>query len=214
MLDTIEDAIKSIANGEVIIVVDDEDRENEGDFIVAADKVTPEIINFMAKYGRGLICAPLTEERCEELELGLMVKNNTALHHTAFTVSVDLKGRGCSTGISAYDRAKAVKALNDLGTKPDDLRRPGHMFPLKAKRGGVLVRAGHTEAAVDLARLAGYPYPYGGVLVEILSPDGSMARLPELLQVAKRFQLKIISVRSLIEFRLIHDRPHEIVLAE
>ena len=192
-LDTIEDAINDIRLGKVVIVVDDENRENEGDFIAAAEKVTPEMINFMAAQGRGLICAPLTENRCEELDLNMMVKNNTVLHHTQFTVSVDLIGHGCTTGISVHDRAKTIMALVDENTKPYDLGRPGHIFPLKAKNGGVLRRTGHTEAAVDLARLAGFKP--AGILVEILNEDGTMARLPQLVKVAKKFDLKIISSR-------------------
>jgi 3,4-dihydroxy 2-butanone 4-phosphate synthase/GTP cyclohydrolase II len=203
MLDTIESAIEDIKNGKLIIVVDDEDRENEGDFICAARHVSPEIINFMSKYGRGLICAPLIEDRCEELGLDLMVNNNTALHETAFTVSVDLLGHGCTTGISAHDRAKTIQALIDPNTKPADLGRPGHIFPLRARRGGVLRRAGHTEATIDLARLAGLGP--AGVLVEIMNEDGSMARLPELLEIAKKFKLRIISIKDLIEFRLKTD---------
>jgi len=184
----------------MVIVVDDEDRENEGDFITAARNVTPEVINFMSKHGRGLICAPLPEERCDELKLGLMVNNNTALHETAFTVSVDLLGHGCTTGISAHDRAKTVQALIDPTTKPEDLGRPGHIFPLRAKTGGVLRRAGHTEATIDLAQLAGFEP--AGVLVEIMNEDGSMARLPELQEIAKKFDLKLISIKDLIEYRL------------
>ncbi|MFT3825001.1 MAG: bifunctional 3,4-dihydroxy-2-butanone-4-phosphate synthase/GTP cyclohydrolase II [Chitinophagaceae bacterium] len=203
MLDTIESAIEDIRNGKMVIVVDDEDRENEGDFIVAARCVTPEIINFMSKHGRGLICAPLIEDRCEELELGLMVNNNTALHETAFTVSVDLLGHGCTTGISAHDRAKTMQALVDPVTKPEDLGRPGHIFPLRAKKGGVLRRAGHTEATIDLARLAGFEP--AGALVEIMNEDGSMARLPELEEIAKKFNLKLISIKDLIEYRLQRD---------
>lgn len=203
MLDRIEDAINDIRNGKVVIVVDDEDRENEGDFITAARNVTPEIINFMTKEGRGLICATLPEERCDELGLELMVNNNTALHETAFTVSVDLLGHGCTTGISAQDRAKTLQALINPFTKPSDLGRPGHIFPLRAKKGGVLRRAGHTEAAVDLARLAGFEP--GGVLVEILNEDGTMARLPELIKVAKKFDLKLISIKDLIEYRVKSD---------
>ncbi len=199
-LDTIEEAVQAIREGELVIVVDDEDRENEGDFIAAAELITPEKVNFMAKYGRGLICAPLTEERCDELELGLMVGRNTSVHATPFTVSVDLIGHGCTTGISAHDRAKTLIALSDPNTKPDDLGRPGHIFPLKAKERGVLRRAGHTEAAVDLARMAGL-YP-AGVLVEIMNDDGSMARLPELIEIAKKFNLKIISIKDLIAYRL------------
>lgn len=203
MLDTIESAIEDIKLGKLVIVVDDEDRENEGDFITAARNVTPEVINFMAKHGRGLICAPLPEERCDELMLEQMVNNNTALHETAFTVSVDLLGFGCTTGISAHDRAKTVQALINPATNPADLGRPGHIFPLRAKKGGVLRRAGHTEAVVDLARLAGFEP--GGVLVEIMNEDGSMARLPELMEVAKKFDFKIISIKDLIEFRLKKD---------
>src|SRR5207344_298331 len=205
MLDTIESAIADIKAGKMVIVVDDEDRENEGDFIAAAEKVTPEVINFMSKYGRGLICAPLTEDRCDELKLDLMVNNNTSLHETAFTVSVDLLGHGCTTGISAHDRAKTIQALVDPATKPADLGRPGHIFPLRAKRGGVLRRSGHTEATIDLVRLAGFKPPYGGVLVEIMNEDGSMARLEELKEISKRFDLKLISIKDLIEYRLKTD---------
>jgi len=203
MLDSIETAIAEIKLGKLIIVVDDEDRENEGDFITAARNVTPEIINFMSKYGRGLICAPLVEERCDELELELMVNNNTALHETAFTVSIDLLGHGCTTGISAHDRARTVQALIDPATRPADLGRPGHIFPLRAKKGGVLRRAGHTEATIDLARLAGFEP--AAVLVEIMNEDGSMARLPELREIAKKFDLKLISIKDLIEYRLKTD---------
>lgn len=203
-LDTIDDAIADIQAGKLIIVVDDEDRENEGDFVTAARNVTPEIINFMATHGRGLICAPLIEDRCDELNLELMVNANTASHETPFTVSIDLRGHGCSTGISAHDRAKTIRALIDPNTKPEELGKPGHIFPLRAKRGGVLRRAGHTEATIDLARLAGFEP--AGVLVEIMNEDGSMARLPELLQVAKRFGLKIISIKDLIAYRLIKER--------
>jgi 3,4-dihydroxy 2-butanone 4-phosphate synthase/GTP cyclohydrolase II len=188
-----------------VIVVDDEDRENEGDFIAAASAVTPEVVNFMSKYGRGLICVPLEEERCEELKLDMMVNNNTALHETAFTVSVDLLGHGCGTGISAHDRAKTIQALINTTTRPEELGRPGHIFPLRAKKGGVLRRAGHTEAAIDLARLAGFPPPHAGVLVEIMNEDGSMARLPELKEIAKRFDFKLISIKALIEYRLKTD---------
>ncbi len=202
MLDSIESAIEDIKQGKLVIVVDDEDRENEGDFITAANNVTPEVINFMSKYGRGLICAPLVEDRCDELQLELMVNNNTALHETAFTVSVDLLGHGCTTGISARDRAKTVRALIDPSTKPADLGRPGHIFPLRAKKGGVLRRTGHTEAAIDLSRLAGFEPPYGAVLVEIMNEDGTMARLPQLVDVAKKFDFKLISIRDLIEYRL------------
>ena len=202
-LNTIEEAIEDIRKGKVIIVVDDENRENEGDFIAAAEMVTPEIINFMATHGRGLICAPLTEDRCNELGLSMMVENNTVLHHTQFTVSVDLIGHGCTTGISAHDRAKTVKALVDENTKPNDLGRPGHIFPLRAKEGGVLRRTGHTEAAIDFARLAGLQP--AGLLVEILNEDGTMARLPQLVQVAKKFDLKIVSIEDLIAYRMEHD---------
>ncbi|MEC5143322.1 bifunctional 3,4-dihydroxy-2-butanone-4-phosphate synthase/GTP cyclohydrolase II [Chitinophaga sp. 212800010-3] len=200
MLDTIEAAIEDIKKGKLVIVVDDEDRENEGDFITAARNVTPEIINFMSTHGRGLICAPLVEERCEELGLDLMVRDNTALHQTPFTVSVDLLGHGCTTGISAHDRAKTVQALIDPTTKPEHLGKPGHIFPLKAKTGGVLRRAGHTEATIDLARLAGFEP--AGVLVEIMNEDGSMARLPELREIARKFDLKLISIKDLIAYLL------------
>jgi 3,4-dihydroxy 2-butanone 4-phosphate synthase / GTP cyclohydrolase II len=203
MLHSIESAIEDIKQGKLVIVVDDEDRENEGDFIAAARHVTPEVINFMSKHGRGLICIGLLEDRCDELGLELMVNNNTALHETAFTVSVDLLGHGCTTGISAHDRSKTIQALIDPATKPEDLGKPGHIFPLKAKRGGVLRRAGHTEAAVDLARLAGMEP--AGVLVEILNEDGTMARLPQLLAVAEKFDFKIISIKDLIEYRLKRD---------
>ncbi|MBL0183983.1 MAG: bifunctional 3,4-dihydroxy-2-butanone-4-phosphate synthase/GTP cyclohydrolase II [Chitinophagaceae bacterium] len=200
MLDSIESAIEDIKQGKLVIVVDDEDRENEGDFIAAANSVTPEIINFMSMYGRGLICAPLTEERCNELQLQPMVVNNTSLHETAFTVSIDLLGNGCTTGISAQDRAKTIKALVNPDTKPEDLGRPGHIFPLRAKKGGVLRRSGHTEATIDMARLAGFEP--AGVLVEIMNEDGSMARLPQLKEIAKKFNLKLISIKDLIEYRL------------
>ncbi len=199
-LDKIEEAIKAIKNGEVIIVVDDADRENEGDFICAAERITPKIVNFMATHGRGLICAPLIEDRCDELGLDLMVGKNTALHETPFTVSVDLIGHGCTTGISASDRAKTIKALVDEGTDPADLGKPGHIFPLKAKRGGVLRRTGHTEAAIDMARLA--KLRPAGVLVEIMNEDGSLARLPELMKVKEKFNLKLISIKDLIEYRM------------
>jgi 3,4-dihydroxy 2-butanone 4-phosphate synthase/GTP cyclohydrolase II len=202
-LNSIEEAIAEIKAGKVIIVVDDEDRENEGDFIAAAEMVTPEMINFMATHGRGLICTPLSEKRCEELELNLMVTNNTVLHETQFTVSIDLIGNGCTTGISVHDRAKTIKALVSPDTKPSDLGRPGHIFPLRAKKGGVLRRTGHTEASIDLARLAGFQS--AGILVEILNEDGSMARLPQLIVVAKKFDLKIISIEQLIQYRLKHD---------
>lgn len=200
MLDTIESALEDLKKGKLLIVVDDEDRENEGDFITAAANVTPEVINFMSKHGRGLICAPITEQRCEELKLNLMVENNTVLHQTPFTVSVDLKGHGCTTGISAHDRAKTVQALIDPKTQPEDLGRPGHIFPLRAKTEGVLRRIGHTEATVDLARLAGFEP--AGVLVEIMNDDGTMARLPQLKKIAEKFDLKIISIKDLIEYRL------------
>ncbi len=203
ILNSIEEAIEDIKAGKVIIVVDDEDRENEGDFIAAAEMATPEMINFMATHGRGLICAPLTDKRCDELELALMVTNNTVLHETQFTVSVDLIGDGCTTGISTHDRAKTILALVNPNTKPADLGRPGHIFPLRAKKGGVLRRTGHTEASIDIARLAGL-YP-AGILVEILNEDGTMARLPQLVEVAKKFDLKIISIEQLIEYRLSHD---------
>ena len=202
-LNTISEAIEDIRQGKVIIVVDDENRENEGDFIAAAEKVTPEMINFMAQHGRGLICAPLTEDRCEELDLTMMVKKNTVLHHTQFTVSVDLIGHGCTTGISVHDRAKTIKALVNENTRAYDLGRPGHIFPLRAKNGGVLRRTGHTEAAVDLARLAGFKP--AGILVEILNEDGTMARLPQLAKVAKKFDLKIISIEDLVAYRMEHD---------
>jgi len=202
-LHTIEEAIKDIQLGKVVIVVDDEDRENEGDFVTAARNATPEVINFMANHGRGLVCVPLTEERCKALDLNLMVGNNTAIYETNFTVSVDLQGYGCTTGISASDRSKTIKALINPNIKPEEFGRPGHIFPLIAKDGGVLRRAGHTEAAVDLARLAGFES--AGVLVEILKDDGEMARLPDLIEVAKRFDLKIISIQDLIEYRLTKD---------
>ncbi|MAN29186.1 MULTISPECIES: 3,4-dihydroxy-2-butanone-4-phosphate synthase [Mesonia] len=202
-LNTIPEAIEDIREGKVVIVVDDEDRENEGDFVAAAEKVTPEMINFMATHGRGLICAPLTESRCEELELDMMVGNNTDAMETAFTVSIDLKGYGCTTGISASDRAKTVKALTDPKIKPYELGRPGHIFPLKAKEGGVLRRTGHTEAAIDFARLAGLNP--AGVIVEIMNEDGTMARLPQLVEVAKRFDLKVVSIEELVAYRMQHD---------
>ncbi len=200
MLDSIESAIEDIRNGKLVIVVDDEDRENEGDFIAAAEKVTPEIINFMSTHGRGLICVPLSEERCDELSLPAMVIDNTSLHATPFTVSVDLLGHGCTTGISAADRAKTVQALVDPATKPEELGRPGHIFPLRAKKGGVLRRTGHTEATIDLARLAGFAP--AGVLVEIMNEDGTMARVPQLEEIAKRFDLKLVSIKDLIAYRL------------
>ena len=202
-LNTISEAITDIKKGKVVIVVDDENRENEGDFIAAAEMATPEMINFMATHGRGLICAPLTEERCEDLGLNMMVKNNTVLHNTQFTVSVDLIGQGCTTGISVHDRSKTIKALVDKKTKVHDLGRPGHIFPLKAKEGGVLRRTGHTEASIDLARLAGLQP--AGILVEILNEDGTMARLPELIKVAEKFDLKLISIEDLVAYRMEHD---------
>lgn len=203
-LNTIEEAVEAIRSGEVIIVVDDEDRENEGDFICAAECVTPEIINFMATHGRGLICTPIEEARAEELGLKMMVPDNTSLHETAFTVSIDLIGQGCTTGISAYDRATGIRALVNPATKPSDFARPGHIFPLRAKSGGVLRRTGHTEAAIDLARMAGFR-PVG-VLVEILNEDGTMARLPQLVQIAERFNLKIISIKDLVAYRMQTER--------
>jgi 3,4-dihydroxy 2-butanone 4-phosphate synthase/GTP cyclohydrolase II len=200
MLDKINDAIEDIKKGKLVIVVDDEDRENEGDFITSAKNVTPEIINFMSKHGRGLICMPISEKRCDELQLNLMVNKNTALHATPFTVSVDLLGHGCTTGISAHDRAKTVQAIIDPKTEPDDLGRPGHIFPLRAKNGGVLRRTGHTEATLDLAKLAGHGE--AGVLVEIMNEDGTMARLPQLREIADKHDLKLISIKDLIAYRL------------
>lgn len=211
-LNSIEEALEDIKNGKVIIVVDDEDRENEGDFITAARNITPEIINFMATHGRGLICAPIIEDRAEELKLELMVQDNTSLHATPFTVSIDLIGKGCSTGISAYDRAQTIQALINPETKPEDFAKPGHIFPLKAKRGGVLRRTGHTEATIDISRLAGFEP--AGVLVEIMNEDGTMARLPELMKIAERFDLKIISIADLVAYRIKHEtliRKAEIV---
>jgi 3,4-dihydroxy 2-butanone 4-phosphate synthase/GTP cyclohydrolase II len=202
-LNTIKEAIQDIKDGKIIIVVDDENRENEGDFLAAAEMVTPEMINFMATHGRGLICAPLTEKRCKELELGMMVHNNTDPMETAFTVSVDLRGKGVTTGISASDRATTVKALIDKNTKPFDLARPGHIFPLKAKEGGVLRRTGHTEAAIDFARLANLQP--AGLIVEIMNEDGTMARLPQLIVVAKKFNIKIVSIEDLVAYRMEHD---------
>lgn len=199
-LNTIEEAIEEIKKGKVVIVVDDENRENEGDFLTAARNITPEIINFMVTHGRGLVCAPLVEDRCDELGLDLMVHSNSAAYETPFTVSVDLIGHGCTTGISASDRAKTVKALIDPDIRPEELGKPGHIFPLRAKKGGVLRRAGHTEAAIDLARLAGFEP--AGVIVEILNEDGTMARLPQLLEIAKKFDLKIVSIEDLIEYRI------------
>lgn len=203
-LNTIEEAIEDIKSGKILIVVDDEDRENEGDFICAAEKITPELVNFMAKHGRGLICTPILEQRAKELDLDLMVKSNTAMHNTAFTVSIDLIGQGCTTGISAYDRATGIKAIINPDTKPADFARPGHIFPLIAKQGGVLRRTGHTEAAVDLARLADC-YP-AGVLVEILNEDGSMARLPQLIEISRQLSIKIISIKDLVAYRMRTER--------
>ncbi len=202
-LNTIEEAIEEIKNGKVVIVVDDEDRENEGDFLTAARNITPEIINFMVTHGRGLVCAPLVEDRCDELGLDLMVKSNSAAYETPFTVSVDLIGHGCTTGISASDRSKTVKALIDPEIRPEELGKPGHIFPLRAKRGGVLRRAGHTEAAIDLSRMAGFEP--AGVIVEILNEDGTMARLPQLVKIAKKFDLKIVSIEDLISYRMSHE---------
>jgi 3,4-dihydroxy 2-butanone 4-phosphate synthase/GTP cyclohydrolase II len=202
-LNTIEEAIEDIRQGKIIIVVDDEGRENEGDFLAAAEKVTPEMINFMATHGRGLICAPLTENRCKDLELKAMVTNNTDHMETAFTVSVDLRGNGVTTGISASDRAKTILALVDGNTKPHELARPGHIFPLVAKQGGVLRRTGHTEAAIDFARLAGFKS--AGVIVEIMNEDGTMARLPQLAKVAKKFGMKLVSIEDLVAYRMQHD---------
>ena len=206
-LNTIEEAIEDIKAGKVIIVVDDENRENEGDFVCAARSITPEIINFMATHGRGLICAPLVEERCEELGLNLMVESNNAAYETPFTISVDLIGHGCTTGISAQDRAKTIKALIDPTTRPEDLGKPGHIFPLKAKKSGVLRRSGHTEAAIDFARLAGFEP--AGVIVEIMNEDGTMARLPDLFKIARKFDLKIVAIEDLISYRLKHESSIE-----
>jgi len=211
-LHTIEEAIEDIKKGKVIIVVDDEDRENEGDFITAARNVTPEVINFMATHGRGLICAPLVEDRCDELGLELMVNDNNSLHATPFTVSIDLIGDGCTTGISVHDRAKTIQALINPLTKFEDFAKPGHIFPLRAKRGGVLRRTGHTEATIDISRLAGFEP--AGVLVEIMNEDGTMARLPELMKISERFDLKIISIADLVAYRMRHEtliRKEEIV---
>ena len=202
-LNTIEEALEDIKNGKVIIVVDDENRENEGDFLTAARNATPEVINFMATHGRGLICAPLIEERCDELGLEMMVHSNNSHFDTPFTVSIDLIGKGCTTGISASDRAKTVQALIQPNTKPNELGKPGHIFPLRAKKGGVLRRAGHTEAAVDISRLAGFEP--AGLIVEIMNEDGSMARLPQLIDIAKRFDLKIVSIEDLIAYRMQHE---------
>ncbi|TNE72178.1 MAG: bifunctional 3,4-dihydroxy-2-butanone-4-phosphate synthase/GTP cyclohydrolase II [Bacteroidetes bacterium] len=210
VLNTIEEAIEEIKAGKVVIVVDDENRENEGDFLTAARNVTPEIINFMVTHGRGLVCAPLVEDRCDELGLDLMVQSNSAAYETPFTVSVDLIGHGCTTGISASDRAKTIKALIDPEIRPEELGKPGHIFPLRAKRDGVLRRAGHTEAAIDLSRLAGFEP--AGVIVEILNEDGTMARLPQLIEIAKRFDLKIVSIEDLIKYRMKHESLVEKVI--
>lgn len=209
-LNTIEEAIEDIKNGKVVIVVDDEDRENEGDFLTAARNITPEIINFMVTHGRGLVCAPLVEDRCDELGLDLMVQSNSAAYETPFTVSVDLVGHGCTTGISASDRAKTIKALIDPDIKPEELGKPGHIFPLRARKGGVLRRAGHTEAAIDLSRMAGFEP--AGVIVEILNEDGTMARLPELIEIAKRFDMKIVSIEDLIKYRIKNESLIEHIL--
>lgn len=209
-LNTIEEAIEEIKNGRVVIVVDDENRENEGDFLTAARNVTPEIINFMVTHGRGLVCAPLEEDRCDELGLDLMVHSNSAAYETPFTVSVDLVGHGCTTGISASDRSKTVKALIDPNIRPEELGKPGHIFPLRAKRDGVLRRAGHTEAAIDLSRLAGFEP--AGLIVEILNEDGTMARLPQLMEIAKRFDLKIVSIEDLIKYRIKNESLIEKVI--
>lgn len=209
-LNTIQEAIEEIKNGKIIIVVDDEDRENEGDFLTAARNITPEIVNFMATHGRGLICAPLVEDTCDQLGLDLMVQKNSATYETPFTVSVDLIGHGCTTGISAHDRAKTILALIDPSIRPEELGKPGHIFPLRAKKGGVLRRAGHTEAAIDLSRLAGFEP--AGVIVEIMNEDGSMARLPQLLEIAKKFNLKIVSIADLIQYRLKHESLIEKIL--
>ena len=203
MLDTIPEAIEAIRRGEVIIVVDDEDRENEGDFLIAARHATPEVVNFMATHGRGLICAPLIESRCDELDLDLMVQTNNAAFETPFTVSVDLMGHGCTTGISAQDRSKTIQALIDPKTDPNELGRPGHIFPLRAKPGGVLRRAGHTEAAIDFSRLAGFEP--AGVIVEIMNEDGTMARLPECRTLANEHGLKLVSIADLIQYRLANE---------
>ena len=202
-LNSIDEAIAAIQNGEVIIVVDDEDRENEGDFLTAARNATPELINFMATHGRGLICAPISEERCNKLGLEMMVTNNSAAYETPFTVSIDLIGHGCTTGISASDRYKTIQAMINPKTRPEELGKPGHIFPLRARKGGVLRRAGHTEAAIDLSRMAGFEE--AGIIVEILNEDGSMARLPELILIAKKFNLKIISIEELIKYRIAHE---------
>jgi 3,4-dihydroxy 2-butanone 4-phosphate synthase/GTP cyclohydrolase II len=209
-LNSIEEAIEEIQKGKVIIVVDDEDRENEGDFLTAARNATPELINFMATHGRGLICAPISEERCDDLGLEMMVRNNSAAYETPFTVSIDLIGHGCTTGISASDRAKTILAMIDPETRPEELGKPGHIFPLRARKGGVLRRAGHTEAAVDLSRMAGFEE--AGIIVEILNEDGTMARLPQLLEIAKRFDLKIISIEELIKYRIKNETHIERVV--
>ena len=209
-LNTIEEALEELKNGRVIIVVDDEDRENEGDFLTAARNATPEIVNFMATHGRGLICAPLSEERCDQLGLEMMVRNNSAAYETPFTVSIDLIGHGCTTGISASDRSKTILALINPETRPEELGKPGHIFPLRARKGGVLRRAGHTEAAVDLSRMAGFEE--AGIIVEILNEDGSMARLPQLMEIAKRFDLKIISIEELIKYRITNETHIERVV--
>ncbi len=202
-LHTIEEAIFEIQHGRVVIVVDDEDRENEGDFLTAARNATPELINFMATHGRGLICAPISEDRCDQLGLELMVRNNSAAYETPFTISVDLVGHGCTTGISASDRSKTILAMIDPKISPEELGKPGHIFPLRARKGGVLRRAGHTEAAIDLSRLAGFEE--AGIIVEILNEDGTMARLPQLLEIAKTFDLKIVSIADLIKYRISHE---------
>ncbi|NBV08063.1 MAG: bifunctional 3,4-dihydroxy-2-butanone-4-phosphate synthase/GTP cyclohydrolase II [Flavobacteriia bacterium] len=207
LLNTVDEAIEDLKQGKIIIVVDDEDRENEGDFLTSARNATPDVINFMATHGRGLICAPLSEERCDELGLEMMVRNNSAAYETPFTVSIDLIGHGCTTGISASDRSKTILALIDPNTRPEELGKPGHIFPLRARKGGVLRRAGHTEAAVDLSRMAGHEE--AGVIVEILNEDGTMARLPELLEIAKKFSLKIISIEELIKYRIANEKHVE-----
>lgn len=213
-LNNIEEAIEDFREGKFLIVVDDEDRENEGDFIIAAEKVTPEKINFMMTYGRGLLCAPITEDRCKELELDMQVSENTSIHETPFTTTVDLLGKGCTTGVSMYDRAMTIKALADPNTRPTDLARPGHVSPLRARNRGVLRRTGHTEATIDLARLAGLQP--AGALIEIINEDGTMARLPDLIQVAEKFDIKIISIKDLIAYRMkeesLIERGEEIVL--
>jgi len=207
LLNTVDEAIEDLKQGKIIIVVDDEDRENEGDFLTSARNATPDVINFMATHGRGLICAPLSEERCDELGLEMMVRNNSAAYETPFTVSIDLIGHGCTTGISASDRSKTILALIDPNTRPEELGKPGHIFPLRARKGGVLRRAGHTEAAVDLSRMAGHEE--AGVIVEILNEDGTMARLPELLEIANKFSLKIISIEELIKYRIANEKHVE-----